>query len=173
VSKKIKKVIQRTGAKVGDKIFITGTVGLSYLGYKLLKEKKKPKDSLEKLAILRHLSPKSRIDLYNLLIQNFSISSMMDITDGLVQDLEKYSKVSKKHFVVYADKLPNWALLKEYLTPLEILTSGEELELVFTSSSFIPNNLAVEIGIVKEGKNISLFESNQKIFISKKGFLHF
>ncbi len=173
MSKKIKKVIQRTGAKVGDKIFITGTVGLSYLGYKLLNENKKPKNSIEKLAIKKHLSPKSRIDLYESLIQNFSISSMMDITDGLVQDLEKYSKASKKKFLVYADKLPNWRLLKKYLTSLEILTSGEELELVFTSSSFIPNNLAVEIGTIEEGKKVTFFESNKKIFISQEGFLHF
>ncbi|MCX8000733.1 MAG: thiamine-phosphate kinase, partial [Leptospiraceae bacterium] len=91
VSKKQKhKPITREHAEVNDFLYITGAVGFSYLGYKLLKKERSPKSLAEKFAIQKHLEPKSRMDLQKIL-SKLPINAMMDITDGLIQDLNKLS----------------------------------------------------------------------------------
>lgn len=173
VSKKLDKVIVRSTARLGDKIYITGSVGLSFLGYKTLTQKKEKLNLIEKIGVRKHQSPRSRIDLFATLIQNHSIHSMMDCTDGLVQDLQKYSRAAGKHFRIEAEKLPGWNQIRKSLSSLEILTSGEELELVFTTKERIPVELAQEIGRVESGKGVHFYEFGKKITITEEGFSHF
>ena len=101
-----KHVFTRHGAKPGDLIFVTGTLGDSSLGLKLLKKKKRGgKDN--KFLIDKHLNPTARVQEAGILSRsNINITSMIDISDGLVQDLYHICKASKVGARIYEDLLP-------------------------------------------------------------------
>jgi thiamine-monophosphate kinase len=133
-----KRVFTRKGAKPGDLIFVTGTLGDSSLGLKLLGKKKKGgKDN--KFLIERHLNPTARVQEAGILTRSkLNITSMIDISDGLVQDLYHICKASKVGARIYLDRLPQSSEFartcgRNSIPPLPLLLNGgEDYELLFT-----------------------------------------
>lgn len=109
------KPVTRSGAKKGDLVAYTGTLG-------------SVKQDLEKLIRGEVINKDSKFikpilhDKFFYAISDF-ISSSMDISDGLFLDLEKLSRSSKVGFNFYDD------------IPVEVGSSGEEYELLFTFSA--------------------------------------
>ena len=101
-----KHIFTRKGAKPGDLIFVTGTLGDSSLGLKLLKKKKRASKD-HKFLIRKHLDPTARIKEAGIISRSkISITSMIDISDGLVQDLYHICKSSKVGAKIYEESLP-------------------------------------------------------------------
>ncbi|MFN3603927.1 MAG: thiamine-phosphate kinase [Leptonema sp. (in: bacteria)] len=170
-----KKYIPRK-SKPNSYIYATGHFGLSLLGYKILNKELQLPKSLKKIAIKRHLAPKARIDIAKK-IYPFA-SSMMDISDGLVQDLTKMAKASGFQFIIRVEKIPIHKNFKKYINYEMAIASGEEYELVFTSNKKIKLPFITEIGYVTNKKPskkepiVKFLLENQEIF-PKKGFEHF
>ena len=91
------RVFTRRGARPGDLIFVTGTLGDSSLGLQLLSKKKRGAFSKDhKFLIGRHLDPTPRVLEARILARSrINITSMIDISDGLAQDLSHICKASK------------------------------------------------------------------------------
>jgi len=106
---KKKDLVLRSGAKVGDIIFVTGPLG-------------------DSLASKHHLKFKPRIKEAQFLVSNFKPSSMIDISDGLVSDLGHLCWHSYVGADIFEEKIPkrNKATLKQ------ALEDGEDYELCFT-----------------------------------------
>jgi thiamine-monophosphate kinase len=104
------KLCLRRGARYGDIIMITGSLGGSIKG--------------------KHLKFNPRLDEARFLVNNFKIHSMIDISDGLIQDLGHILKQSSCGAVLYESLIP---LSKEAKGVEEALCSGEEFELLFTA----------------------------------------
>jgi thiamine-monophosphate kinase len=101
----------RSNAAVGDLIFVTGDLGGSILG--------------------KHFTFIPRINEARFLAKNFKINSMIDISDGLSQDLGHILNKSGVGAVIYEDLIP----LNSKASGLkDALTSGEDFELLFTLS---------------------------------------
>lgn len=157
----------RTKASPGDQVFLSGPLGLSVLGLKFLESRSlnqietgtssskagsdregNQKQSqfvnlpldLKNRSLEKHKSPRSRMDLADRLFADFRIRACMDITDGLISDLQKLAFASQVDIHVYLEKIPGSQELLTFLTWSEILSSGEELELVWTS----PQNSELE-----------------------------
>ena len=188
------KLFTRNGAKEGDLIFATGTLGDSSLGFKILSDKNwECSEKSKKYLIKKHLVPTPRLKESQLLVQyNHKITSMIDISDGLVQDLYHICKQSKTGAIIYEEKLPKSLELSKFcrenrLKPLPfILEGGEDYELLFTLPSDGVKNLyrqfkkakalVTHIGeITESSKNISLLKKNGKRIIlpQSSGFNHF
>ena len=105
------KLCLRSGAKEGDIIMVTGEFGGSIKG--------------------KHLKFTPRIKEARFLAENFKINSMIDVSDGLVQDLGHILKESRKGAVLYENLIP---LSRQAGSVDEALCSGEEFELIFTLS---------------------------------------
>lgn len=165
--------IDRNHSKVGDQIFISGSVGLSNLGYKILKKEiKLDSKKMLKNSISKHLSPKSKFFEIQEILKKNKIHSMMDITDGLVQDLKKMTSGLKIDFHINLNLLPEFEKLKKILSIDEIICSGEELELICTTNENL--NPFYKIGEVKKGNGKVHFYLDGKIYFPKKiGFTHF
>jgi thiamine-monophosphate kinase len=140
-----KQLITRSGARPGDKIFVTGSPGESALGLKLLSSsRKKWKGSIhfQKKMIKAHLDPVPRMAESQILVKSSArITSMIDISDGLAQDLRHICKKSNVGALIREDWLPISPALKN-LTSLNklgildfILAGGEDYELLFTLNS--------------------------------------
>jgi thiamine-monophosphate kinase len=173
-----KKVITRSGAQAGDGIFITDTVGDSAMGLHLLKKRKKrihrfspanPSLNLIKKHLMPRLSP---------LKSTASITSMIDVSDGLLIDLSHICDESKTGALLYKEKVP---LSKELRTTAQSMKTdphmfafkgGEDYCLLFTAPSNY-RTAAFKIGeITKRGRYI-VDSNGRKTKFGAEGYEHF
>jgi thiamine-monophosphate kinase len=127
--------IRRRGARVGDDIFVTGTLGDSALGLKLLKGNR-PRPARRFIAQLlqRHHQPTPRIIAGALLARQLLATAMIDVSDGLLQDLEHICRASRTGAVILNEHLP---LSPAYRAcagndgTRYALSGGEDYELLF------------------------------------------
>ncbi len=169
--------IKRSSAKHNDKLFITGAVGFSNLGFRILKKKLHIEDrEISEFAINKHLGPVSRFFEMKKIQKQNTIHSMIDISDGLLQDAEKIALASRKDLFIHIDKIPQFYSLRAFLSIEQIITSGEELELLFSAKDIKKDSkqAVTEIGFVKKGTGKVIFLFEGKEFVpKKKGFQHF
>lgn len=115
-----RNVVLRSGARAGDRIFVTGRLGGSMLG--------------------RHLSFKPRIPEARFLTRNFKVRSMIDLSDGIAKDLRHILEESGKGAILYENRIPVSKAAKALSkgtgrSSLEhALCDGEDFELLFTVS---------------------------------------
>ena len=188
------KLFTRNGAKKGDLIFTTGTLGDSSLGLKISSNKNwKCTQKSKKYLIKKHLLPTPRLKESQLLARsNHKITSMIDISDGLVQDLNHICKQSGAGAVIYEEKLPkslefSKVCKENRVKPLPfVLEGGEDYELLFTLPSDGVKKLSrqfekakalvTHIGeITESASKVSLLRQNGKREILRQlsGFNHF
>jgi thiamine-monophosphate kinase len=187
VSGYVKKLLARKGAKIGDRIYVTGHIGDAACGLALMKiirnkiaieqgKKRKlplPWDIVSPL-IERHLMPEARNSRRFLK----SATAMIDVSDGLMIDLSRLCKESNVGALVYTDKIPlSNELLKvsEYLgqSPFDLaFGGGEDYELLFTAPVSKKVN-AYCIGEVIKTGIFFIDEKGHKRKASIKGYQHF
>ncbi|GBC83239.1 Thiamine-monophosphate kinase [bacterium HR10] len=131
------RAVRRDGAMPGELICVTGQLGLSALGLKLLSEGYRLSDQLCERArrpILAHLAPEPRVALGRYLAEAGVARAMIDLSDGLSQDLLHLCEESRVGAVISAEALPVVAEAMEFgADPLELaLHGGEDYELLFT-----------------------------------------
>jgi len=126
-------VLDRGAASAGDVLAVTGTLGDSAGGLRLLLAGSR--DVAEGSLARRHLLPSPRIE-EGLALRRLGVRSAMDVSDGLIADMDKMCAASGVGAVVDADRVPvnedlrrafpdDWADLA--------LAGGEDYELVFTA----------------------------------------
>jgi thiamine-monophosphate kinase len=130
--------ITRSGAQVGDDIYVTGTLGDSALALKLLKQKaRKPgRQRAAKFLLSRHRFPNARVGVGTTLAKEKLASAMIDISDGLLQDLGHICKASRIGAIVAEDRLPLSSAYRSLAGPdgtRHALAGGEDYELLFCS----------------------------------------
>jgi thiamine-monophosphate kinase len=129
---------RRDGAGPGDLIYVTGTLGLSAIGLRLLQRGYRYADDLPaeiKRAILAHLAPTPRLDIGRYLAEREMAHAMIDISDGLSTDLFHLCEASRVGAVVYGNKVPVATGIPQGVEAggLEnALNGGEDYELLFT-----------------------------------------
>lgn len=131
--------LRRDGAKAGDKIFVTGFLGDSHAGLKVLARKgnKKLRD-YEYLPVKKHLAVSPRFFEARALLQSGLVNSCMDVSDGIISDITRICDESGTGAVIYADNLPvSYSALKIGADNHEdaagyALYGGEDYELLFT-----------------------------------------
>lgn len=128
------KAILRSGAKVGDHIFVTGQLGGAAGGLMLLEAGFHYSGSNRKRQelITRQLRPTPQLTIGKYLSLHNLASSMIDLSDGLSSDLTHLCCASIVGARIEADKLPIHPNLSEIPNPPTALDSGEDFELLFT-----------------------------------------
>jgi thiamine-monophosphate kinase len=137
------RAVTRGGAKPGDMIYISGSLGASALGLSLLEEGVRLEDgSRFQDALLKHLAPEPRLRLGRAIGEAGVATAMIDISDGLSTDLWHLLDRSNCGAVIHADAIPiaECVLLSsssgQIADSLKVaLNSGEEYELLFTATA--------------------------------------
>jgi len=173
----------RKGAKIGDIVAVTGTLGDAGVGLESLNSMKNPR------CIKRLMEPTPRIKEGQILSKTGFVSSCMDISDGLSSSLHQLKKINGLGFEIIKDKLP---LSKELLKIRKsqtidvykhVLHSGGDYELLLTlpKEKFeeavkelekIGTNLT-EIGHVIKKNSIFIVENGEKNQLNDGGYEHF
>ncbi|MHA1544039.1 MAG: thiamine-phosphate kinase [Alphaproteobacteria bacterium] len=170
------KALSRFGAKPGDLIFVSGTIGDACLGLKSLKGEIEKDEFL----ISRFETPAPRLALGQSLPG--LASACIDISDGLVGDLGHLTRASKVGAEIYLEKIPVSGGGQENLT--ELITAGDDYELLFSTPESsreeveaLSKNLNLsltEIGKITAASEVVVFDKNKaKVVLEKTGYRHF
>lgn len=138
------EVLKRSGARHGDTVFVTGTLGDAAAGLELLQKRGKGHGSRKqkmggfKELVQKHLRPEPRIAEGRILARSGCVSAMIDLSDGLSSDLGHICKQSGVGAEIYGDRIPlSPEILKTEKTLkrsvlIYALSGGEDYELLFT-----------------------------------------
>ncbi len=130
------KALLRSGAKAGDDIYVTGSLGAAALGLCCLQ--RKVKDEMTTAFVQRFNLPQARLKEARVLQNANCISSMIDLSDGLFKDMSHIADASGVGFLLELEKLPKLANMDMLCKQLNLnatellLAGGEDYELLFT-----------------------------------------
>jgi len=154
-------LVTRCGAKCGDLIFVTGTLGE---------------------GLSRHINFLPRLKEARMLVENFKINSMIDLSDGLSMDLNRLAAASSAGAFVYKDRMP---FSERTGTLKNAISAGEDFELLFTASqneskkimkyAGRKRNLPITfIGEITKKRGVFLADEKGKLHkLKPEGFNHF
>lgn len=182
-----KQILFRHGAKIGDLIYVTGTLGASAAGLAILQKKIiLRKKNICKFLIKKHLHPYPRIP-QGIALRKIAHSAI-DISDGLLVDLRHILYESQCGADINLNKIPVSNILKKNFYPKTwldwALNGGEDYELCFTVPEFKKNILKKTlnkikvpytcIGRITKYKNkFNIFKNGKKIKYTINGYDHF
>lgn len=130
-------LLLRSGAKVGDLVLVTGTLGNSSAGLDLLHRENWQEHHFANKLVKAHLEPVPQVQAA-LSIAVSGASSMDDISDGLASEANEIAKASKVGMKIYAEKIPLLPELRQAAAFMGkkaldyALYGGEDYELLFT-----------------------------------------
>ena len=182
-----KKIISRNNAKLYDDIYVTGNLGDSFVGLNILKKKFKVKDDMKKYFENKFYQPSLHLKFSKKL--NTFANTSIDISDGLIADLEKLINKQNLSYRLFIDRVPISSQLKKLITLKKIkkefcVSNGDDYQILFTarpSKKRIIINIAKSLGvkISKIGKICSsstkseiLDQKGMKIKLKTKGYIH-
>ncbi len=171
------EALSRSGSKVNDLLYVTGTLGLSNIGLLNLYSK----DTQFSEAKSRYFLPQPRIK-FSTSIRKY-VSSMIDISDGFIQDCGHLAKSSNLEFVINLKDFPicNIEILSYEERIKSALIGGDDYELLFTTPPTYKKEIEdaanfcglklTNVGFVRSGKNGKVTSNNSTINID--AYKHF
>lgn len=136
-----RKPVLRSGAKSGDTVYLSREIGAAGLGLRYLQAEISLPDLVRERALIAHKCPEPETRLGKILSEAGVVSSMMDVSDGLLQDAQHICRASQVSFLLEEDLLPLCAY--EGISERDKyggLVSGDDYALLFTSP-FSPDEM--------------------------------
>lgn len=171
-------IITRSGARKGDGIYVKGTLGDSAMGLQLLKKQGK------RVHTFSPLTPRLKIIKHHLMPDPLplkytrGVTSMIDISDGLLIDLSHLCDESRVGAVIYENKIPLSKALREIAKragcdPVQLaLKGGEDYRLLFTSRHKLKTS-AVKIGEITGKERLIIDNRGRNRALTPEGYEHF
>lgn len=171
------KWLTRTGARPGDRLYVTGVPGEAAAGLALIKAGR-VEGVAETHLIRRFLRPTPRVALGRALRRN--ASAAMDVSDGLLADLNKLCQASGCGADLNLDALPPSQAMARLFTPEQcerfVLGGGDDYELLFTVPADRAAQLPVSvrcIGTIVAGNQVRCLRAGREIERQALGYDHF
>jgi thiamine-monophosphate kinase len=182
--------IRRSGARPGDRVWVSGTIGDAFLGLKVLRGDDGVKGlgpAYAKALIARFQLPEPRVALGPRLAG--IAHAMGDVSDGLVADLGHICAASRVAATIEMAAVPlslaaKTILAEGWVAPAALATGGDDYELLFAAppeASAAIEGLAAElavpitpIGIIEDGSGVRLLDAGgAEIPLAAAGWTHF
>ncbi|HLA96076.1 MAG TPA: thiamine-phosphate kinase [Pyrinomonadaceae bacterium] len=178
--------ILRSGAKAGDSIYVTGPLGGSAAGLRLLNEGVRgdiPESDDRFPLLLKQLKPAPRLEFGKLLREGSFATAMIDISDGLSSDLSHISRASGVGATIHANELPFDGQLMNIAGTVDAmldlaLNGGEDFELLFTGDEEKISQSKIDdifrIGEITANTGVvELIRDGNASLLAPGGFRHF
>lgn len=175
------KSVRRSGANIGDSIYVTGPLGNSAGGLHAILNGWERTPEIVSL-IGSHIKPMPRLAEGAALMRTGLVGAMMDISDGIASDLRHILKASNVGAQVALDKLPISSYIKSIcriygLNEYTLATGGgEDYELLFTAPDGIERFLdfpVYKIGEIVPGNSLTWTMNGTVVEFNSKGYNHF
>jgi thiamine-monophosphate kinase len=180
-------IVYRNKAKINDDIYVSGNLGDSYMGLMVLKNKIKMNNSLSKYFTNQYFMPNIQLKLIDQ-IKKFANTSI-DISDGLLADLDKMINNQKLSYKLFLKEVPISKNLKnilnlQKLSKINYISNGDDYQVLFTASKSkmrIIKNIAfncrvkiTKIGSIQSDveKSSIIDDKNLQISVKNKGYFH-
>jgi thiamine-monophosphate kinase len=180
------KAILRSGAGLGDAVFVSGYIGAASAGLAQLESGQRFDESVDattKHLLFRQLQPLPQIRTANILQTHGLVSAMIDISDGLSSDLRHLARASGVGFDIDLERIPiDPAMGPLVLSEVErlnlALNGGEDFELLMTvrkeNFSAVQDLGFYHIGDVTANIGIiALIDGASTTILEPKGYRHF
>lgn len=165
----------RSGAKAGDTVYVTGSIGDGALGLACVKgDLLLPRAERTALTERYHL-PQPRLSAGQAL--RGRASAALDVSDGLVADAGHLAAASAVAIQIERDAVPLSAAARKAVTGdprlwEKILGGGDDYEILFTAPGEIPQGAFTAIGRVVAGAGVSVTAGGVPIALSSTGYRH-
>ena len=167
----VKRPLSRAGARVGQRVYVTGLLGGPAAAVRAWRAGKEPSERDR----ARFANPIPRIDAA-IALAELGATSAVDISDGLVSDVAHIAAASKVRIEIESEKIPRLA----GVSPTQAVCAGEEYEIAVTANEINVDAFReeqglelTEIGRVVAGTaGMTLLENGKPIPIPP-GFDHF
>lgn len=183
-------VVCRSGARVGDDVWVTGPLGNSAGGLFVLQTKEFATPSGYEPLVRAHQKPLPPFNLGRALGESSLAHAMIDISDGIAKDLGHVCEQSNVGAMLRAASIPMSSQLLRLAAETEkealqwALHGGEDYELLFTASTAhrekvksltakVSGRPAVRVGSISAGSGILLAKESAKVPLESGGYHHF
>ncbi len=174
------QALSRTGANIGDDIYVTGSLGDAAIGLHLLQHKPDFPETLSALATQRYWHPSPRLQ-EGVALRGVA-SACMDISDGLLTDCRKLCAASHTGAAIAFDALPLSPVgqyVKAHHPSLyaDCVSAGDDYELLFTIPPHCPapdmSCDVTRIGHMTDSREVRLLDAQGNIVeLSHTGYEH-
>ena len=178
------KALTRSGAQIGDRVFVTGSIGDAAAGLHCLKQSSEKQSEL----IGRLHRPVPRVDIGQSLRD--IASACIDVSDGLAADLKHILAASKVGAQIQLEQLPASNVFKNFVKNIDeqyalMLGGGDDYELCFTAPENKINQIELiakqchceitQIGEITETKELAFYQNGEPYEGDKidTGYIHF
>ena len=178
-----RSAILRSGAKVGDSIYVTGPLGGAAAGLRLLNEGRKLDGGTHDQLLRKQLAPEARVEIGQRVRESDVVTAMIDLSDGVSSDLAHVCRASEVGAVISANDIPFEGEVMEIAGSVDAmldlaLSGGEDFELLFTAPQEKITQLKFDdffrIGEITETVGVIELERNGKREIMPSGgYRHF
>ena len=180
------QAVHRSGAKPGHLVFVSGTIGDAGAGLALLKQGGRTEQGDEAALIARYRLPEPRLSVGERLIG--VASAALDVSDGLIADLNHIAQVSGVRIAIDAPRVPlSPALVRLYGDDIAArsaaVIAGDDYEIAFTAPLNLRDSLreiaaqtgvpVTEIGHVESGSGTVLLDGDgHQVRLRQMGYVH-
>jgi thiamine-monophosphate kinase len=181
------RAMKRAGARIGDVVLVTGTIGDAVIGLRVLTGKAALDPANAKFVLDRYRLPQPRTSIGPYLAG--LASAAIDVSDGLIADLGHICETSSVAATILADTVPlspagRAAIDAGQLTVSEAMSGGDDYELLFCAPPETRDALSrlsatldvaiTEIGEITAGTGVELIDGNgEAVVIDRPGHTHF
>ena len=161
-------VLTRGGARAGDDLYVTGSVGAGAAGLGWLRDGREAANGVElegiKACVLRHRRPEPRVRVGALLGRNRAATACMDTSDGLADATRQIAQASGVGATIDAASLPIPSAAREYFRraghdPIgAALAGGDDYELLFAAPRRSRGRLAT---VVRQSRGVPITRIGQ------------
>ncbi|HYD28219.1 thiamine-phosphate kinase [Brevundimonas sp.] len=182
------RTVGRAGARVGDLVFVTGSIGDGWLGLQAAQQKLSLEPDRVAALIEQYRTPTPRVEFAGP-IRDFA-SASIDVSDGLVADLGHIADASGVRIEIDLEVTPRSAAgqawfdgrVDEQAALEKLATGGDDYEIAFTARAADEAALRREaerrrlrltrLGRVAAGQGVIARFGGQPIAIDRPGFTH-
>jgi len=177
------KILTRSAATRGDRIAITGALGASAGWLSAKKRRLKLSQRAAKALRSAHVKPHPRVTEGQALAR-CGVKAAIDLSDGLLSDLDKLCQTSKVGARIFAEKVPIDPTVRRTFGDAALglaLAGGEDYELLFTAPAKIIDRVrkalpcaVTEIGEITAGRGVKVIdEKGNAVKRRNRGWDHF
>jgi thiamine-monophosphate kinase len=179
------KALRRDGARAGDDVWVSGTLGDAALGLRCLQQRVSLPEEQRVYSVSRLERPMARLALGMRLLD--VANSAIDISDGLLADLGHICERSHRGARLELSAIPASSVMAKQPEAIRIecqLSGGDDYELCFTSPMRVRNRIAAlsadlglaltRVGAITEEESVLVMDAGGRPVVTKKpGYDHF